>query len=108
MGLLRRKKKSEKVTEDRELVSGNERSIETLTILAEKNEGLIKELRLLKEKLKYLVPSDAAKEYDKKIKNQIEDLRIILVKSEGQDLPKKVDTILTQIKVLIGDRNTNI
>ena len=108
MGLFRRKKEADKVMEDRELVSHNEKSIEALIVLAGKNEEFINELRLLKEKLKYLTPTDAAKDYDKKIKNQIEDLRIILVKSEGQDLPKKAETIRTQIEVLISDRNANI
>ena len=108
MGLFRKKKMADKVIEDREFVSRNEKSVEALIVLAGQNEDLQKQLHLLKEKLKYLVPSEAAKDYDKKIKNQIEDLRIILVRSEGQDLPKKAETILRQIMVLISDRNANI
>lgn len=108
MGLFRRKKDSEKVSEDRQLVSTNEKTVDSLIILAKGNDEFVQQLKLLQEKLKYLTPTETAKDYDKKIKNQIEDLRIVLVKADGQELPKKAENILTQIQVLISDRNANI
>lgn len=102
-----KKKQSTAVQEDRELVAKNEKSIEALIVLAGDNEDFKKQLRLLQEKLKYLTPSETVKDYDKKIRNEIEDLRIILNKSEGE-LPKKAENTLKQILVLIGDRNANM
>lgn len=108
MCLFKRRKQSDKALEDRKLISTNEKSIDVLIVLAGENEEFIKKLHGLKEKLKYLIPSDNVKDFDKKIKDQIEDLRIVLIKSDGQELPKIAENILTQINVLICDRNTKI
>lgn len=108
---FKKKKVSEKVQDDRELISLNERSIEALIVLAKNREDLIKELRQLQEKLKYLTPSNDAKvsDYDKKIKALIEDLRILLVKADDEkELPPKVEGTIQQIRLMMADRNAKI
>ena len=114
MCFFRKKTKAEKATEDRELVSENERSVEALIILAnqsrsEEKETVVNDFKELKEKLKYLIPSEdnKVKDLDKKIKNLIADLRIVLVKDDGE-MSKKASNIVTQIKLAIADRNTKI
>ena len=97
--------------EDRELISENERSVDALVILAQQtgNEQFIVELKQLKEKIKYLIPStdDKVRDYDKKIKNLIGDLRIALVKGDSE-VSVKANNLLTQIKLAIADRNAKI
>ena len=109
MCFFRKKRVSEKVATDRDLVSANERAVEALLVLAENNEQLQGELKALKEKLKYLTPSEEGKilDFDKKIKNLIEDMRIALVKADGET-NKKVENALTQIKLAIADRNAKM
>lgn len=113
MGLLkmfgRKKSTSEKVGLNRELISENEKSIDALILLAGENEKLVEELKEIKEKIKYLIPSENPKvvEYDTKIKNFIEDMRIALVKADGE-VDKKINSILMQIKLAIADRNTKL
>lgn len=109
MGLFRKKKASQKNGEDRELISENERAVESLLILSAGNEEMEKDLRSLKEKLKYLTPSDDGKiyDYDKKIRNLIEDMRIALIKADGET-NKKVEGALLQLKLTIADRNAKI
>ena len=111
---FRRKKVSEKVFDNRELISHNQRAVEALIVLAGDDEELHTELRQLQEKIKYLTPSNEGKviDCDKKIKNLIEDMRIALVKadkkSEGETLSPKAASILQQIKLAIADRNARI
>lgn len=109
MCFFRRKKSAEKVNEDRELVEANSKSVEALIILAKDNEAIIDELRELQEKLKYLIATENSKvvDCDKKIKNLIGDLRIVLTKSDGETNKKATD-LLTDIKLAIADRNTRI
>ena len=109
MGLFKKSKGSEKGWNDRELISQNERATEALMILAADNEKITGELKALREKIKYLTPSNDGKiyDYDKKIKNLIEDMRIALVKADGET-SKKVENALMQIKLTIADRNAKI
>ncbi len=109
MCFFRKKKVADKVKEDRELVGANSKSIEALIILAKDNVVIVNELQGLQEKLKYLIPSDNSKvvDYDKKIKNLIGDLRIVLTKSDGE-ANKKATDLLTEIKLAIADRNTKL
>lgn len=104
-----KKTTSEKVGSNRELISENERSIDALILLAGDNEEIVNKLKEVKEKIKYLIPSDNPKvaEYDTKIKNFIEDMRIALVKAEGE-FDKKVKSILMQIELAIADRNSKL
>lgn len=109
MSFFRKKKIADKVKEDRELVESNSGAIEALVILAKNNEVIVNDLQDLQEKIKYLIPSDKSKvlECDKSIKNKIGDLRIVLTKSDGE-LTKKATDILTDIKLVIADRNTKL
>lgn len=109
MCFFKKKKNSEKVKQDRDLISENEKAIDALIILAVNNPDLINEFKQIKEKIKYLIPSekDNVRDYDKKIKNLIADLRIVLVKNDSE-LTIKANKILTQIKLAIADRNANI
>ena len=107
---FRRKKASEKVEDNRELISSNSRSMESLVVLARDDEELKKKFRQLEEKIKYLTPSTNGKvlDCDKKIKNLIEDLRIVLVKADGEPMPPKGENLLRQIELMIADRNAKL
>ena len=107
---FRRRKASEKVIDNRELISTNERAIESLIVLAREDEELKAKFRQLQEKIKYLTPSTNSKvtDYDKKIKNLIEDLRIVLVKADGEPMPPKGENLVRQIELAIADRNTKV
>lgn len=111
MCFFHKKSKGEKTKEDKELISQNARSIEALLVLAsgEGAEEFKAELKKLQEDLKYLVPSesDKVKDYDKKIKNAIEDLRIELVKGDGE-IKEKAQRLLKQIKLDVADRNVKL
>lgn len=104
-----KKKASVKRTEDRDLVDMNSKAVESLVVLAEGNEELSGQLRELQEKLRFLIASEKKEvcDFDKKIKNLLEDMRIALTKSDGET-SKKVANIVTQIKLAVADRNTKI
>lgn len=109
MGLFGKKKISVKIGNDRELISENAKAIDSLVILAGSNDALVRQLREIQETLKYLIPSDEDKVYDfdKKIKNLIEDMRIALVKADGET-SKKAGDVLMQLKLAISDRNVKL
>ncbi len=111
MGLFHRKTNAEKAGKDKELISLNERSVDALIILAEQsdNEKTISEFKQIKERLKYLIASEKEEilDYDRKIKNLIEDLKIALVKSDGNAEAQAVK-LTTQIKVAIAERNARL
>ena len=110
----KRRKMAGKVGDEREVIAHNAAAIESLIVLAKDDEELIQELKKLQEKIKYLTPSDNGKvaDCDKKIKNLIEDMRIVLVKadkkSDEETLPAKARSILQQIKLTIADRNAKL
>ena len=113
MGLFnlfgKKKSSAEKVESNRQLISENEKSVDALILLAGDNEKMVEQLKEVKEKIKYLIPTDNPKvvEYDTKIKNNIEDMRIALVKSEGE-IDKKIESLFMQIKLAIADRNSKV
>lgn len=106
MCFFRKKKVSDLTTQDRELIEFNAKSVESLIVLAKGNFDLIKELNVLKEKIKYLIASDKAKiyDYDKAIKNKIGDLKIALTRSEGAD-NKSIQQLIAEIDLAVADRN---
>lgn len=106
MCFFRKKKVSDMTKQDRELIELNEKSVESLIVLANGNANLIKELNVLKEKIKYLIASDKAKiyDYDKTIKNKIGDLRIALTRSDGSD-NRSIKQLIAEIDLAIADRN---
>ena len=103
------KKNNDRILNDKNLIEESEKAIDTLMILGEDDENLISNLRVIKEKVKYLVPSDDEKiyEFDKRIKNLIEDMRIALVKADRESL-KKIKQILADLRIAIVDRNSRI
>ncbi len=105
---FKKKRNSNKVIEDRDLVKKNSDSINALIIIAEKNIEIVSDLKKLQEKLKNLIPSSNSKiiNKDEIIKNKIGDLRIVLVKSDEENT-KKVKDIIKEINITIADRNTN-
>lgn len=104
-----KKKVADKTKADRELIETNSKAIDTLIVLAKSNDELIASLRELQEKLKYLVPTDNSKvvDYDKTIKNKIDDLRIALSKGDSAD-SRKVSNLVADINCAISDRNTRL
>ena len=107
---FKKKPTGDTVQKNRELISMNERMMEALVVLAGKNEEYVAALRATREKIKYLTPSGESKvtDYDKKIKALIEDLKIVLTKAAGEELPQRANTLLTQIEVAVSERKAVI
>ncbi len=103
------KKNNDKILNDRNLIEECEKAIDTLIILGEADDELTSNLKIIKEKVKYLVPSNDEKiyEFDKRIKNLIEDMRIALVKADRESM-KKLRLILADLRIAIVDRNSRI
>lgn len=103
------KKNNDRILNDKNLIEESEKAIDTLMILGEDDENLISNLKVIKEKVKYLAPSDDEKiyEFDKRIKNLIEDMRIALVKADRESI-KKIKQILAELRIAIVDRNSRI
>ncbi|MBQ8302640.1 MAG: hypothetical protein IJX97_03715 [Clostridia bacterium] len=99
------KKKSNGVKngEDRELIDRNYKLVEALIVLSS-DEELTEQLGDVKEKLKYLTPSENPKVYDadKKITNAIQDMKILLTK----EAVPKAKTALKELLVLVAERNS--
>ncbi|MCM1438947.1 MAG: hypothetical protein NC131_07015 [Roseburia sp.] len=100
-------KKAAEVKRDRELIEENGRAAEALIILAKDDKEIVKSLTDLKEKLKYLIPTDKAKviQFDETIKRDMERLRSALTVSDGE-FTHRIESFLTQLKLTIADRNT--
>lgn len=106
MCFFKKNKIAARIKEDRELIEQNGKYVSSLIVLAQDNEEFVKKLKLLQETLKYLIGSgnEKVKEYDKKIKDALGDLRVMLVKANGQN-DMKVDSKIKDIELLISDRN---
>ena len=104
---FRRKKNNaaNKNFEDRELIARNSKLIDALLVLTDE-ENLKADLKKLQEELKFLIPSpnDKVYEYDKKIGNSIDDIRILLKKGDNA----KASKMLRDVRELISMRNTLI
>lgn len=109
MCVFRKTKVADKLKDDRLIIETNSKSIDALVVLAKENIEIVNELRDLQEELKYLIPSHNTKivDYDKAIKNKIGDLRIALVKSNGE-VTKKINEIIIDIKLAVADRNVKL
>lgn len=103
---FRNRTSSEKSNEDRELISENEKSINSLIVLANNNEEFISTLKSIQERIKYLIPSTDKDilDFDKKIRNIIGDLRILLTKNEG-NIGKKEESLIRDLNLTIEDRS---
>lgn len=93
--------------EDRELIEFNSKSIDVLLTLTE-NEELQAELRKIQEEIKFLIPSPDGKifDFDKKIKAQIEDMKILFTKNADGKMESKIKDAIRELKVLIAERNS--
>ena len=106
----KRNKNADKRKDDRTLIAENERDAAALVEYARSNDVLLDELCRIRERIKYLIPSEDGKirDYDLKIKDLIEDLRICFEKTEPNEPNKKIDALLLQLKTAIGDRDARI
>ena len=95
--------------EDRNLIAENSKMIEVLLVLCKGREEEEKALKELEEKMKYLQSStdDDVLKIDKKIKNQLADLKIALVKEDGE-FTDKVKKELRDLESLVAERNAKI
>ena len=94
--------------EDRDLIAENSKMIEVLLVLCKGREEE-KALKELEEKMKYLQSSteDDVLKIDKKIKNQRSDLKIAMVKDDGE-FTDKVKKELRDLELLVAERNAKI
>lgn len=109
MCFFRKRKIAVRTQDDRELIAVNSKAIESLIVLAKDNADIIANLKELQEKIKYLTPSNNSKviDYDKLIKNKIDDLRIVFIKSDSA-VKNDVEKVIMDIKVAVADRNTKL
>ena len=107
--LLRKKSQPSDPDADIKLIAENAKFVEVLLVQAEGNEELVNELKKLQEDLKYLKPSREKKvyDYDKKIKDNLGDLKIAFTKTDG-DSSKKTVQLVKDVKMLVAERNTNV
>lgn len=100
-----RKKDVAKINQsDRDLINYNSKTIDVLVSMSN-SESFINALNALKPKLKYLIPSTNKNviEYDKKIKNLFEDIKIILSKNNKDE--EKSLSMIKETERLIAERN---
>lgn len=111
MGFFNKSNNAKKVAADREIISETERAIDALIILAEQipDCDFVEQFKQLKEKIKWQIPSkeDVIQDYDKKINDLIGELRVELGGDNNQ-VTVKVNDIVTQIKLIIADRNAKL
>ncbi|MCI8729535.1 MAG: hypothetical protein HFK07_06925 [Clostridia bacterium] len=107
MCFFRKKKVAVKTQSDRELIAVNSKAVEALIVLAKDNSEIVILLKELQEKIKYLTPSNESKviECDIAIKSRIEDLRLILIKSDSA-MHSDAEKLIGAIKLAVADRNT--
>jgi hypothetical protein len=100
-----RKKDVAKINQsDRDLINYNSKTIDVLVSMSN-SESFINALNALKPKLKYLIPSTNKNviEYDKKIKNLFEDMKIVLSKNNKDE--EKSMSMIKETERLIAERN---
>ena len=104
-----KKKPAVQTKEDRDIIEQNSKAVNALIVLAGSNVDMVKQLKALQESLKYLIADEKSKiiDYDKKIRNKLGDLRIALTKADGE-YSVKADDIISDIKLIIADRNENL
>ena len=107
--LGKKKSKPSDPDADLKLIAENTKFVEVLLVQAEGNEEVVNELKELQETLKYLKPSREKKvyDYDKKIKDNLGDLKIAFTKTDGEGSKKTVQ-LIKDIKMLVAERNTNV
>ena len=105
MCFKKKKKIGEIYTEDRKCVLLSAQEIDVLMVLDKKNFYKAK-FEEMKDQLLYLSPRDNKEVYeiDKKIKDKIGDLKLVLNKSD-EDENESVISIIDNIFVMISERN---
>ena len=95
--------------EDRELVEYNSKSIDVLRVLSENDASITNELKKIQEEIKFLIPSHEAVvfDFDKKIKAQIEDIKILFTKNADGKMDEKIKDATRDLKILIAERNSH-
>ena len=103
MLFFKKKTAAEKTANDRSMVEDNSLYVDALIAIS-KSAPIIAKLKELKEKLKYLISSDNAKvvDCDKKIKNQLEDIKLAIVKEKPDE---KLLDMISEVYVIIAERN---
>ena len=106
----KRNRNIDKRKDDRTLIAENARAAAALVEYAKSYDALLDEIYRIREKIKYLIPSEDGKirDYDLKIKDLIEDLRINFEKTEPNEPNKKIDSLLVQLKTAIAERDARI
>lgn len=105
MFLKKKKSLTEINIEDRKLIESNAKSFETLLVLS-KTEEFNRELKRIQNKIMYLGASTNEKvlDFDKKIKETIDDLKISLTKDGDTENNLKATKLLKDIEILITER----
>ena len=103
MLFFKKKTAADKTANDRSIVEDNSLYVDALIAIS-KSETLTVKLKELREKLKYLISSDNAKvlDCDKKIKNQLEDIKLAIVKEKPEE---KLLDMINEVYVIIAERN---
>lgn len=103
--IAKRNQKPKDTNTDRSLVETNANRVDVLITLSGDNAEAVANLKKLQEKLRFLPPvmDERAFAIDNKIKNLLDDLKIALTKSGGED-SKKTENIFKDIDVLIAER----
>ena len=98
------KKRNKIYDEDKELVVANSKAISVLTKILQ-DEEFVTRAEQIQIQLKFLTPSNNNKvmDCDKKIRNILEDLKIIVVKNNHDKVNDAIGT-LYKIEVLIAER----
>lgn len=106
MWFFKKKRTTDLVKEDRELVNYNRDTVNILLELAKDDEDLKKELKQLQNELQYLIPSklETVLNADKKIKSALNEVKTYLAGKEKS----KISASLTDVRVLIAERNRNL
>lgn len=97
----------EMINESKDLIASNAQFIEVLLVLAKGKENMIRELKEIQDKLKYLTPSANEKvtAIDEKIKDELGDLKIELNKKKEEEKDDKALTHLENIRLKISERS---
>ncbi len=102
---FKRKRSNDKlVIEDRDQIDRNQKAVDVLIAIYD-----CEEFRELQQKIKYLKPSSNKKviDYDTKIKNSLDDIKIELHKKKS-DSQEVAEGALKSISILIAERNVHL
>lgn len=107
MFFKKKKTPTEMNREDRKLIEANAKAFETLLVLSQ-SEEFNKELKRVQTQVTYLTSSTSEKvmNFDKKIKETIDDLKISLTKDGHAESNSKAPKLLHDVELLIAERGS--